>query len=277
MILPVSFWFPDPLPLICPDESLFSARFTMLKQERQRLILAEITANNKVHSADLSSKLNVSEDTIRRDLKELAEEGYVKKVHGGAMANPVAPPKAKKELVTYPTERLEIVKKCLPSIHNHSVLIIEGGESSTLLAEYLPQNLKLTVFTNSLSIAYRLFDFHNIETFVLGGHLSGKNRSTKGMDVIHTLSEINADVCFMELRAIHADIGITDADREYAATKKAMIKAASQLIAFCLSKDLGGVQPFKVESLQPVSMLVTELDPDHPMFQNLKSKGVNVQ
>ncbi|MEM9324464.1 MAG: DeoR/GlpR family DNA-binding transcription regulator [Bacteroidota bacterium] len=248
----------------------------MLKQERQSLILAEITANNKVHSADLSSKLKVSEDTIRRDLKELAEEGFVKKVHGGAMANPVAPPKTKSELVTYPEDRLKIIRKCLPQVRNHSVLIMEGGESSTLLAEHLPQDLSLTVFTNSLPIAYRLFEFHNIETFILGGHLSSKNRSTKGMDVIHTLSEIHADVCFMELRAIHAEIGITDADREYAATKKAMINAASQLVAYCLSKDLGGVQPFKVESLQRVGTLVTELDADHQALQTIKSKGINV-
>ena len=248
----------------------------MLKQERQSLILAEITANNKVHSADLSEKLNVSEDTIRRDLKELAEEGYVKKVHGGAMANPVSPPKMTSERVTQRSERQEIIKKCLPLIHNHSVLIIEGEETSTLLAEYLPQDLSLTVFTNSLPVAYRLYEFHNIETFILGGQLSSKNRSTKGMDVIHTLSEIPADVCFMELRAIHADIGITDADREYAVTKKAMIHAASHLVTYCLSRDIGGVQPFKVESLDRVNMLVTELDPSHMSLDKFKSKGVHV-
>ncbi len=248
----------------------------MLKQERQSLILAEVTAHNKVHSADLSTKLNVSEDTIRRDLKELAEEGYVKKVHGGAMANPVSPPKVRSEHVTNRSERLEIIRKCLPLIKNNAVLIMEGEETSILLAQHIPQDLELTIFTNSLPIANQLLQFHNVDTFILGGHLSGKNRSTKGMDVIHTLSEIHADVCFMELRAIHADIGITDSDREYAVTKKAMIKAASNLVSYCLSKDIGGVQPFKVETLDAVGRLLTELDPSHSSLDKFKSKGVDV-
>ena len=248
----------------------------MLKQERQSLILAEINKHNKVHSTDLSIKLNVSEDTIRRDLNELSEEGHIKKVHGGAMSNPVTPLGVSNHHVSNKIERLEIMKKCLPMIKHNAVLVIEGEETSSMLVENLSKDLIITVFTNSLPVATRLFEFKNIETFLLGGKLSAKKRSTVGMDVIHSLSDIHADICFMELPGIHSDIGMTEFDKEYAETKRAMIKASSTLIALCLSKNIGSIQPFKVEGIGQVDKLITELSPDSSKLEPFHAKGVEI-
>ena len=248
----------------------------MLKQERQSLILAEINAHNKVQSVDLSVKLNVSEDTIRRDLKELAEEGHIKKVHGGAMSNPITPLGVRNDLVSNKIERLEIVKKCLPYIKNNSVLIVEGEETSSLLIESLSKDLKITIFTNSFPVASQLFHFQNIEAFLLGGKLSYKKRSTVGMDVIQSLSGIHADVCLMELPGIHTDIGITEFDKEYAETKRAMINASSTLFGLCLSKDIGSIQPFKVKEIEQMNTLITELNPDNSQLKPYSLKGVEI-
>ena len=248
----------------------------MLKQERHSLILTEINAHNKVHSTDLSIKLNVSEDTIRRDLKELSEEGLIKKVHGGAMSNPSTPLGVRNQDISNRSERLEIAKKAYLSIENNSVLILEGEETGSLLVEALPKDLSITVFTNSIPIASRLYEYQNIETFLLGGKLSQKKQSTTGMDVIQALSGIHADICFMEVPGIHADIGITEFDKEYAATKKAMIKAATNLSVLCLSKDIGSIQPFKVESTEHVKTLITELPPHHHLMRPFRSKGVEI-
>ena len=248
----------------------------MLKQERQELILSEITSKNKVQSTDLSLKLRVSEDTIRRDLKELADQGYLKKVHGGAMANPVAPNSEQNESVSYKTERIRIVEKCIPLIHRNNVLIIEGHESAVILADYLPSDFPLTVFTNSLPVALRLLQSHHVETFFMGGKISSRNKSSSGMEVIQNLSEIRADLCFTELSALHMETGMTDSDREYALTKKAILNSASIVVGMSLSTDLGNVQPFRIDMVSKLSKLITELNSENDQLTAFRDKGIEV-
>lgn len=248
----------------------------MLKQERQELILSEVTANNKVHSADLSLKLNVSEDTIRRDLKELADLGYLKKVHGGAMANPVGPQHEKQQSISHESERLEMISKCLPLIQPNAILIIEGSESAAVLADQLPSDFPLTVFTNSLPVATRLLTAHHVDTFFIGGKISLKNRGTMGTEVVQNLSDIQADLCFMEFSGIHPEIGLTESDREYAITLKAMLKAATEIVGLSLSKDLGHLQPFRVATMDKLSKLVTELETPAESLSPFEKKGVEI-
>lgn len=248
----------------------------MLKQERQELILSEITSNNKVHSADLSLKLNVSEDTIRRDLKELADQGYLKKVHGGAMANPVGPQLVKQESISHETERQELINKCLPLIRPNAILIIEGNETASILADQLPTELSLTVFTNSLPVVNRLIHANHIDTHFIGGKIAVSHQGTMGTEVVQNLADIQADLCFMEFTGIHSEIGITSSDRDYAITLKAMLKSASELIGMTLSKDIGSMQPFRVATTDKLSKLVTELEVPTKQLTAFKEKGVKV-
>ncbi len=248
----------------------------MLKQERQELILSEITSNNKVHSVDLSLKLNVSEDTIRRDLKELADQGYVKKVHGGAMANPVGPQLEKQESISHENERQLLINKCIPLLKPNAILIIEGSETAAMFADYLPADFSLTVFTNSLPVANRLLHAHHVDTHFIGGSISIEHRSTMGTEVIQNLADIQADFCFMEFSGIHAEIGITSSNREYAMTLKAMIRSANELIGLSLSKDIGSMQPFRVATVDKVNKLVTELEIPTKHLASFSAKGVEV-
>jgi len=246
----------------------------MLKEERQRIILDEIRTHNKVHSTDLSLKLSVSEDTIRRDLKELADSGFIKKVHGGAMANPSMPKVLINPKISYKNERTIIAEKALKFIENGQVLLMDGDSTNVFLAGILPSDLIATIFTNSLQIAGKLVEYHGIETIFLGGKVSNKIRATVGLDVIHSLSEVHADIYFMEISSLHSDIGITDGNREYALTKKAMIKSASQVVALALSSDIGSIQPFKIENVAKINSLITELDIHNEQLNDFKTKGI---
>ena len=248
----------------------------MLKQERHSLILTEISKHNKVYSTDLSQKLMVSEDTIRRDLKELADEGHIKKVHGGAMANPLVPENVRKIHVSHKDERLIIAQKGISKLRDGSILIIEGGQTSQVIADMLPKEIALTVFTNSLNIAMKLSEYHNIETFFLGGKVLNHSKNTTGMDVVNILKDIRADICLLELTGFHADIGITDADRDYAMTKKAMMGAAAKVWGMCISNDLGNILPFKVAHVDQIDLFVSELSKNDSRLDNLRSKGIKM-
>ncbi len=248
----------------------------MLKEERQNIILEEIKTHNKVHSSKLSQLLNVSEDTIRRDLRELAGNGRIKKVHGGAMATPNSPEIFGQQKISKQAEREIIAEKAASLLRDGQVILMEGESTNLLLADHIPQEMTLTIFTNSLQLAYKLFNHQNIETIFLGGKLSHKYPMTLGMDVINALNEIHADLFFAEVDSIHEDIGITDGDRESAYTKKAMFKSASQVVVMCLSNDIGTIQPFKVESVDMINILITEAGPEHHQLNRFSNKGVQI-
>lgn len=248
----------------------------MLKQERQNLILKEVMAHHKVYSAGLSELLGVSEDTIRRDLNEMAEHGKLKKVHGGAMANPHIPDLAINQDISRQEERSLIAQKAAKLIENNQVLILEGDTTNLLLIDYIPKNISLTIYTNSLHLALKLHRFNHIETIVLGGRLSQKRKMTVGMDVMRSLEEIHADLCLIESSTLHEDIGITDRDRENAYTKKSMFGSAARVIALSVSEDLGTIQPFKVEDISKLYAIITELNSDVPELERFQKKGVQI-
>ena len=249
----------------------------MLKEERQHIILEKIQANNKVHSSTLSEILNVSEDTIRRDLKDLAEQGYIKKVHGGAMANPNLPKAKIDHNISNQTERKIIARKAASIIEDHQVIVLDGDLTNLMLVESLPKDLNLTVFTNSLRIASLLCEYEMVETIFLGGRVSRQTQSTMGMEVINSLSEIHADFSFLEINSLHEELGITDGDRENAFIKKSIIKSSSQVIALCLSDDIGNIQPFKVGQINWVHSLITDLDPEDPKLNRFRNKGIDLR
>lgn len=248
----------------------------MLKEERQNIILEEIVNNNKVHSNTLSKKLHVSEDTIRRDLKELSEIGHIKKVHGGAMANPAVPATITSQKISDQKEHLIIAQKILPMLESRKVIIMEGDESNLILASILPKDFSATIFTNSLKVATKLFEFPSIEPFVLGGKISHRSPITSGMEVVAALEDIHADICLMEATSLHIDIGLTDGDRERAQIKKKMMAHSSHVVAMCLSRRVGSIKPFKVENLEKITTLATELHEEDTQINPFIAKGINV-
>lgn len=249
----------------------------MLKQERQNYILEDIRIYNKVLSSELSQKLGVSEDTIRRDLKELSDNGQIKKVHGGAMSSGGYLPFSHKDREIHAhDEKVAIVRKAIPLIPDECVMVMDGGTTNLELARLLPADLKATVFTNSLPIAIQLSEHPRIETIFIGGRILKNGQITIGMDVINCVSEIHADICFIGTRSIHADFGISDFDREECQAKRALISCAKQVVSLPISEKINTIQPYKVTDISNIHTLITELNPEHPLLGAFKQRGLQV-
>ncbi|MEM1137913.1 MAG: DeoR/GlpR family DNA-binding transcription regulator [Bacteroidota bacterium] len=248
----------------------------MQKEERHQLILEELRSFNKVKSIELSEKLKVSEDTIRRDLKELAEKGQLKKVHGGAMSSSFSSFHTSLNNIYAHSSKLKIVRKALELIEDEQVIIIDGGTTNLELTKLLPLDLKATVFTNALSVALTLCDHPEIEVCLLGGRLHKVAKLAIGLDVINYLSEIHADICFVGTSGIHTAIGITENDREEAITKRSMIARSNRVVSMAISEKLGKIQPFKVEAIDKVDILITELDINHQALAPFKRAGLQI-
>ena len=248
----------------------------MQKKERHKFIMGELRANDKVRSHELSGRLNVSEDTIRRDLKELAQKGELKKVHGGAISSsfPEYRPSSKDNHKF--SSMLEIVRKALGLIEDGQVMIIDGGMTNLELTRNLPLDLRATVFTNTLPVATALCGHPGIEVCLLGGRLHKMAKVAIGSDVINYLSEIHADIYFLGTSGIHETIGITENDREGAITKRFMISRSNRVVSMAISGKLGKVCPFKVEAIGKVDTLITELDNGHHALVPFERAGLQI-
>jgi DeoR/GlpR family transcriptional regulator of sugar metabolism len=247
----------------------------MDKDQRQQLIIEELRVFNKIRSIDISKKLDVSEDTIRRDLKELSEMGLLKKVHGGAMSSSPISISPLEDLHEHDS-KVTIVKKALTLLENDLVIIIDGGSTNLELAKLLPTTFRGTVFTNSLRVALLLSEHPEIELNLLGGRLFKKSKVTTGVDAIHYLNEIHADISFLGMKGIHPNIGITENSREEALIKREIISRSRKIVTLCISEKLGKIQPFKVDAVQKINVLITELATTEPVLVPYHNAGLHV-
>jgi DeoR/GlpR family transcriptional regulator of sugar metabolism len=235
----------------------------MLIEERQNYILKQINLYNKVHTADLCTQLNVSLDTIRRDLAELEKSGKLVKVHGGAISKSFHYP-FQQPAVYAREKKKDIAKKALELIEDGMILLAGGGTVMLELARMIPENLKGTLFTVSPLVALEVAQRSTVEVILIGGQLSRNSYICTGSFVIRQLSEIRVDLCFLGTNGISLNEGVTDLDWEVVQVKKEMIKSAKKLAVLSIAEKLGSLQNLSVCSLNDVDYLITELNPDDP-------------
>ncbi len=235
--------------------------FLMLKDERQAFIIKQINIHNKVLSSDLALQLNVSEDTIRRDLNEMAEEGKVLKVYGGAISKSFHYP-FQQEGVYARDAKKEIARKALKLIQNGMVILTGGGTTMIELARMVPSDLRCTLFTVSPLLALELIESSNIDVHLIGGQLSKNAQISIGSQVINQLSDIKADLCFMGTNGLSIENGISDSDWEVVQIKKAMVKSAQKTILVSIAEKIDSVHKMKVCNLNAINYLITDLDPN---------------
>jgi DeoR/GlpR family transcriptional regulator of sugar metabolism len=248
----------------------------MRKEERHKLILREINLHNKVLSTDLSALLKISDDTVRRDLKELAESGKVLKVHGGAASKSfVAPFNAQNEVYAL-MEKKKIAEKTLKLIRNNMVILTEGGTTILEFAKMIPDTLKVTFFTISPQVAITLSEHSNLDVITIGGKLNKNANLHIGASVINELADLKVDLCLLGANAFSSEEGLTDMDWEIVQVKKAIIRASKKSAVLSISEKLNTVQRIRICDPNQISYLITELNPDDPLLTTYKKNDLLV-
>lgn len=248
----------------------------MKKKERQKKIIDEVSINRKVSSSYLSEKLNVSEDTIRRDIKELDDQALLAKVHGGAISTIQKLYHYNEDVIYNRENKVRIALKAITLIEDGMVIIMSGGTTNLMLAKLLPKNLKATIYTYSLPIAMQLTEHPLIETIFIGGKIHRSSMVTTGIDVIQYLSNIRANICFIGVSALSIEHGITDEGYEVSLIKKAMINASQHTVYLATSNKLNSILNYDVCSLKEIGTVVTDFDPEDSNLKKYKDAGLNL-
>ena len=247
----------------------------MLKKERQEFILHQLNLHNKILCADLSNKMGVSDDTIRRDLQELALEDKLIKVHGGALSKSFHTAFDRKMVYNLEDKHI-IAQKTATLVQSGMYILTSGGTSILEFAKSLDSNLNATFFTCSLNAAIEFAHHPSIEVVMIGDKVSKDSMLTTGASAVQTIESIQADLCILGINSLDTQFGLSENDWEVVQIKKAMIKASKKTICIGISEKLNSQQKIKVANLDEIDILITELDPNDPTLLPFKHKGLTI-
>ena len=248
----------------------------MLTAERRRSIMQTLLREGKVLASELSEHLNVSEDTIRRDLRELAASGVLQRVHGGAL--PLAPAIASFTVRQQqsPGAKAAIARAAIRLIRQDQVIIMDGGTTPLQVAQHLPHDLRATVITHSPHVALALAEHPLIEVIVIGGKLYKHEIVTIGAATVEAFRNIRADLCFLGIGSLHPEVGISTFDLDEAYVKRAMIASSAEVVALTSAEKLGMAAPYIVGPLSDLTHLVTDHSVSNDVLAPYRAAGITI-
>jgi len=230
----------------------------MLTRQRKQLIVDRLRQDGQIVAATLSAELGLSEDTIRRDLRALAAEGLLQRVHGGALpASPALGDFAARTRVE-PAGKRAIGCAAAALIQPGQVVFLDGGTSCEQLALQLPLTLSATVVTHSPTIAVALVPHPKVEVVLIGGRLFKHSVVAVGAAALEGIRRIHADLYFMGVTGVHPEAGLTTGDLEEAHIKRALMAQAAETWVLASSEKLNAASSCVIAPCTDATGLIVE-------------------
>lgn len=248
----------------------------MLREERHFYILEHLRREGKVETQELSRTLDVSEDTLRRDLRDLAAAGKLQRVHGGALLRSPATGSFAERAGHAAAAKLALAGAAARLLQDGQVILMDGGTTNLAVAQQLPRTLRATVITSSPAIALVLLPSPQVDVVLLGGPLDKQSETAIGIATAEALHGVRADVCLLGVCSLHVEIGISVENGEEARLKRLMIAQAGEVIAVAVADKLGTAMPYVVGPLRELTHLVTERFVPEAVLAPYAAQGVTV-
>ena len=248
----------------------------MLVEERKSRLLALLAETGRVVARDASEAMGVSEDTIRRDLREMAKEGLLKRVHGGAMPlSPATAPFAHRRNIA-DDDKGRIGKAAADLVENGQLIFLDGGTTAIAVAQALPETLSATVITHSPNVAVELMRCPDIEIEIVGGRLFRHSVVTTGAATMSWLSRFRPDIAFIGATGLHPDHGITTGDSEEAEVKRAVIGHSGASYILASREKIGAVSSFVIAGFSEIDGIITVAGEEKAMLDAIRAAGPQI-
>ena len=249
----------------------------MLTSQRKKLLLARLAAEGQLVAKALAQELGTSEDTIRRDLRELAAEGKLQRVHGGALpASAAMGDLVAREQVSV-ADKVALGRFGASLIRPGQLVILDGGTTALQVARHLAPGLRATIVTHSPPVAVALAQHPGVEILVLGGRLFRHSMVNVGASVIDAASRLRADLFFLGVTGVHPEAGLSTGDAEEAAVKRALHARAAETVVLASPEKLMAASPFVVAPLAEASLLAVARGTPERVVRALRAGGVKVR
>jgi DeoR/GlpR family transcriptional regulator of sugar metabolism len=248
----------------------------VLAEERQSQILSLVNVHRSMTVLDIQQRLNVSRETVRRDLLALEERRKLRRTHGGAISLESTEPAMSVRQVTNPEGKRAIGTLAAELIPDGAVVMLSGGTTTQCVSDALAARRSLTVVTNCIATCLKLSGRNGNRVHMLGGELQPQNQATLGRDATHMLANYFADVAVVGAGAISQQGQIMDFSREEAELHGAMLASAQTAIVVADRSKFGRVAPVRVPGLERATYLITDAEPDAAMAEVLGGLPVQV-
>jgi DeoR/GlpR family transcriptional regulator of sugar metabolism len=248
----------------------------MLTAERREYILTLLKRDGRVVAQDLSEALEVSIDTIRRDLRDLAAERRLTRVHGGALpVSPAATSYSERQLHLTP-EKISIAGRSAQLARDGMVIVMGGGSTNVQIAGHFPRELRATVITHSPPITAALAEHPYVEVILAGGRLYKYTMVTVGAETVEAFKQVRADLCYLGICSLHPEQGITNLHYEETQVQRALIACAGEVVAPAASEKFGTAEPYVVGPLSELNTIVTDQNAGEEMLRAYKEFGIEI-
>lgn len=232
----------------------------MLPLERQNKILEILADRQAVSVEELCHTLYSSGATIRRDLAILENNGLLRRTHGGAVFMDGSArdfPLTLRENENL-VPKITIAQRALPYIRDGQTLFMDASSTVCRLAERLTGFQNLRVITNGLKTANILAEIDGIEVYITGGRLRENAKSLVGTQALDFVSRYHADLAFFSCRGVSPETGVTEANEDEAALKRAYVRNAHHVVLMVDSSKLGQQYFCRIADLSSIWKLVTD-------------------
>lgn len=250
----------------------------MYPEQRQAHIVDLARSDGRVEVARLAHDLDVTPETVRRDLTALERQGLLRRVHGGAI--PIErlgfEPAVDTRAVVLTEEKKRIAKAALTLLPLEGAILLDAGTTTARLAEVLPEDRELTVVTNALDIAMNLAQRPNLTVLALGGRVRGRTLAAVDVWALDALKDTFVDVAFLGTNGISAERGLTTPDPTEAAVKRAMIGAARRSVVLGDHTKVGADHLIRFGELDQIDTFVTDSKLAPELVSELEATNLKV-
>lgn len=252
----------------------------MLQVERLEKIFEMVKQEKYCSISLLAEKFNISNATVRRDLKVLEDAHKIENTRGGAMAVNLGtshePPYVEKANINKDEKKLLAIKAC-SMIKKGETIILDSGTTILGMANIMKQMAEITVATNDVLIASTLAENPNISTMMIGGDIRKNYYSTSGLFAQETIMNINADKAFIGIDAFNLTKGFMITTMEEVAVKRLMMEAAKEVIIICDHSKGENVAFIKLCEIKDVDKMITGKEIGGDMYQSLIDAGLDIE
>ncbi len=249
----------------------------MFAEERHLQILTLLERQGRVRVVDLARELQVTEETVRRDLERLDQDGLLQRTHGGAL-----PGSARRELPFAQRQASQLAAKtaiahaALALVAPGQVIALDGSTSAFAMASSLPDALALTVVTTSLPVVGALADREQVRVVCSGGTFDPTSRSFLGPIAAEALARINIHTVFLSGIGIDLERGVSESTDDLAAVKRRLIERAERVVLLVDHTKFGVRGAITFATLGDLDVVITDRALDPPTAAALAAHGARI-
>lgn len=243
----------------------------MLSSQRKDLLLDLLASRGRVVAKEVAADLGISEDSIRRDLRELADAGLCIRVYGGALPVPPADAPVQQRATVATESKQRVAAAAVRRIDPGSTIILDAGTTTLAMARMLPHGADLTVITPSPAVALAAMEHSRARVLMIGGELHRHSGVAGGALALEAISRLAADCFFLGVTGVHPEHGLTTGELDDAVTKRALAARSAETLVLASAEKIGAVSRVPVLRLDEITGVIADPDDVSPLIGDLRT------